>query len=81
MNASDMIVDWFQPFTQNGLAHETNTVWTRGKGTGFSALKTCQRRGWVRSTPDPDRPGRWRHDITPEGRQEYDRRGGRAARS
>lgn len=81
MNASDLIVDWFAPFIQNGVDHVTNTIWTRGKGAGFPALKTCQRRGWVVSAPDPQRPGRWRHDITPEGRGEYIRRGGRASRS
>lgn len=81
MNASDLIVDWFAPFTQNGVARETKTIWTRGRGTGFSALKTCQKRGWVVSAQDPDRPYSWRHDITQAGRDEYDRRGGKAART
>ena len=81
VNASDLIVDWFEPYTQNGVAHERNSMWTKGKGTGFPALATCQKRGWVVSAEDPERPGRWRHDLTPAGRDEYIRRGGRAART
>lgn len=68
--------DWLSCYRDgkmNGQTYPTNSVWTRGKGTGFPGIKQCHARGLIDSAPDATLSANgWRHDLTPNGRKLVD---------
>jgi hypothetical protein len=66
------MADWLMMYrdgSQNGRPYPVNSVWTRGKGSGFPGIARCRDLGLLTSEPDDKfNPRGWRHDITPAGR-------------